>query len=240
MICKEMHGLNANQIKFIAITAMAIDHIASVFFSGSPMTWYAFGMHIIGRLTAPIMWFFIAEGFYYTSDKKRYLGRLFFFAVISHFAYCFAFRRPLLPLSSGYTNQTSVMWPLALSAVLIFVVQSEKIRMPVKILTGSLVCLAAFPADWSFIAVMCPLFLFLHRNRFRRQAADIIIWSVICALGYFLFIDRTYGIIQLFTFLTIPVLYRYNGERGKWKGMKWFFYIFYPAHLFLLGLIKVL
>ena len=47
--------------------------------------------HIIGRLTAPIMWFFICEGYHYTRDVKKYMIRLGIFAVISHFAYCFGF-----------------------------------------------------------------------------------------------------------------------------------------------------
>ena len=38
--------------------------------------------------TAPIMWFFIAEGYFYTKNLKKYAGRLFFFALISH-AVCF-------------------------------------------------------------------------------------------------------------------------------------------------------
>ena len=79
--------LNANQIKLIAIIAMTIDHLTWAFFPGTQAVWYVFCLHIIGRLTAPIMWFFIAEGCHYTHDKKQYVGRLFLFAVISHFAY---------------------------------------------------------------------------------------------------------------------------------------------------------
>ena len=47
-------------------------------------------MHIIGRLTCPIMCYFIAEGFHYTRSKARYAGRLLLLAVVSHFAYLFA------------------------------------------------------------------------------------------------------------------------------------------------------
>ena len=79
--------LNGNQIKLIAIVAMTIDHLTWTFFPGTQAVWYVFALHVIGRLTAPIMWFFIAEGCHYTHDKKQYVGRLFLFAVISHFAY---------------------------------------------------------------------------------------------------------------------------------------------------------
>lgn len=60
--------LNANQIKLIAIVAMTIDHLTWAIFPGTQAVWYVFALHIIGRLTAPIMWFFLAEGCHYTHD----------------------------------------------------------------------------------------------------------------------------------------------------------------------------
>jgi len=231
--------LNANQIKLIAIIAMTIDHLTWAFFPGTQAVWYVFCLHIIGRLTAPIMWFFIAEGCHYTHDKKQYVGRLFLFAVISHFAYDFAFGIPFLPLSTGVFNQTGVMWSLAWAAVLIFLCQSDKVPQWGKILAIIVICLITFPSDWSCIAVMCPFFLFSHRGQFKKQAMDIALWTFIYALVYFLFLDKLYGVLQMFTFLTIPILSRYNGERGSWKGMKWFFYIYYPAHLVVIGLIRI-
>lgn len=231
--------LNANQIKLIAIIAMTIDHLTWAFFPGTQAVWYVFCLHIIGRLTAPIMWFFIAEGCHYTHDKKQYIGRLFLFAVISHFAYDFAFGIPFLPLSTGVFNQTGVMWSLAWAAVLIFLCQNDRVPQWGKILAIIVICLITFPSDWSCIAVMCPFFLFSHRGQFKKQAMDIVLWTFVYALVYFLFLDKLYGVLQMFTFLTIPILYRYNGERGSWKGMKWFFYIYYPAHLVLIGLIRI-
>lgn len=231
--------LNANQIKVIAIIAMTIDHLTWAFFPGTQAVWYVFALHIIGRLTAPIMWFFIAEGCHYTQNMKKYIGRLFLFAVISHFAYDFAFGIPFLPLSTGAFNQTSVMWSLAWAVVLIWICNQEKIPQWVKIVSIVVICLISFPSDWSSIAVMCPFFLYAHRSKFKLQARDIVLWSFIYAAVYFIFLDKLYGVLQMFTFLTIPILAQYNGERGKWKGMKWFFYIYYPAHLFVIGLIRL-
>lgn len=54
-----MKKLNSNHLKLIAITAMTIDHIAWLLFPGFQTNWYVLLLHIIGRLTAPIMWFFI-------------------------------------------------------------------------------------------------------------------------------------------------------------------------------------
>ena len=232
-------GLNANQIKLIAIIAMTVDHLTWAFFPGTQAVWYVFALHIIGRLTAPIMWFFIAEGCYYTHSMKKYIGRLFLFSVISHFAYDFAFGIPFLPLSTGVFNQTSVMWSLAWAAVLIYICRQDRIPQWVKIVSIIAICLISFPSDWSCIAAMCPFFLYAHRGKFKLQARDIVLWTFMYAAVYFLFLDKLYGALQMFTFLTIPILAQYNGERGKWKGMKWLFYIYYPAHLIVIGLIRL-
>lgn len=77
-----MKKLNSNHLKFIAIIAMTIDHIADLLYPGMPNSIIPNICHIIGRLTAPIMFFFICEGFYYTKDLKKYIKRLFIFAII--------------------------------------------------------------------------------------------------------------------------------------------------------------
>jgi hypothetical protein len=87
---------------------------------------------------------------------------------------------------------------------------------------------------------MCPFYLYLHRGNFKAQARDIVLWSAIYASVYFLFLDKPYGILQMFTFLTIPILAKYNGKRGEWKGMKWLLYFYYPVHLFVIGIVRIL
>ncbi len=232
-------GLSSNQIKLIAIAAMTIDHLTWVIFPNTQRVWYVFALHIIGRLTAPIMWFFIAEGCRYTRSMKKYALRLFAFAAVSHFAYCFAFGIKLNPLEGGVFNRTSVMWALALSVVLVSIIRSENVKQWQKIAAVALFCVLAFPADWSSIAVMAPVYIYLHAGQRKKQMADIVIWTFMYAAVYFIFIDKLYGALQMFTFLSVPVLMLYNGGRGKMKGMKWLFYIYYPAHLFLLGFLRL-
>ena len=233
--------LNANGIKLIAIIAMTIDHLTWAFFPGTQAVWYVFALHIIGRLTAPIMWFFIAEGCHYTRDIRKYAGRLFVFALISHFAYNFAFGIPFVPFSTGdFFNQTGVMWSLAWAVVLIAIFRSERIPKWAQFLAIPVICVITFPSDWSCIAVMCPFFLYQHRGDFKNQAIDIVMWTLIYAAVYFIFLDKLYGVLQMFTFLTIPILAQYNGQRGKKiPGTKWLFYIYYPAHLVVIGVIRI-
>lgn len=231
-------GLNSNQIKMIAIIAMTIDHVTWLLFPGCQKIWWVMVLHAIGRLTAPIMWFFIAEGFHYTRNVKKYISRLFVFAVISHFAYNFAGGIPFIP--NGFFNMTSVMWSLAWSVVLMVIMTTETMPRWIKILLIALICVITFPSDWSTIAAMCPVYLYINRGDFKKQSLTLFIWTAMYAIVYFIFMDKPYGLLQMCTLLSLPVLKLYNGERGSWKGMKWFFYIYYPAHLFVIGFIRVL
>ena len=231
-------GLNANQIKLIAIAAMTLDHVVWLLYPGCQKIWWVILLHMVGRITAPIMWFFMAEGFHYTRNPGKYAGRLFLFALISHFAYNFAGGLPLIP--NGFFNQTSVMWPLAWSVVIMMAYANEKVPLWGKLLLTAAVCLITFPSDWSCIAAMCPAFLYSHRGDFKKQSLDLLIWTAMYAVVYFFAVDKVYGLLQFATLLSLPILYFYNGTRGKCRKMKWLFYIYYPAHLFLIGLLRVM
>ena len=231
-------GLNSNQIKIIAIIAMTIDHVTWLLFPGCQKIWFVMLVHVIGRLTAPIMWFFISEGFHYTRNVNKYIARLFGFALISHFAYNFAGGIPFIP--TGLFNMTSVMWSLAWSVVLMVIFTTDRLPKGLKILLVIMICFITFPSDWSTVAAMCPVYLFLNRGDFKKQSVTLLIWTAIYATVYFIFMDKAYGILQMCTLLSLLVLKQYNGERGEWKGMKWFFYFYYPAHLFVIGFIRVL
>lgn len=68
-------GLNRNQIKYVAIIAMLIDHIAWGFVDPiHPLLGQI--MHFIGRFTGPTMAFFVGQGYIYTRDVKKYQLRL--------------------------------------------------------------------------------------------------------------------------------------------------------------------
>ena len=116
-------SLSGKALKVIAIIAMTIDHIAWIGIEeySQAETLPQFFLHGIGRLTAPIMWFFVCEGYHYTKDVKKYMLRLGIFAIISHFAYCFGFGISLNPLEGGIFNRTSVMYPLFIAVVVLYI-----------------------------------------------------------------------------------------------------------------------
>ena len=237
MNAKELSG---NQLKCIAMTAMTVDHVVSVIFPNYPVTWWIILLHILGRLVAPIFWFFIAEGYHYTRDRKKYAARLLLFALISHFAYNFAFGIPFIPFRTSIFNQTSVIWPLFWSVVALMVMDYDKLKPWTKRMIIVLICVITFCSDWSCIVVMAIITIKENRGNLKKQMTGMMIWVAMYAAVYAVFIHPVYGVIQMFTALTIPLLKMYNGERGKWKGMKYLFYVYYPLHLVLCGVLRIM
>lgn len=235
------NGFNSNQLKMIAIIAMTIDHLTSVIWPAYPKEWWIIGLHIIGRLTAPTMWFMIVEGYQYTRNLKKYISRLFLFAVISHFAYNFAFGIPFIPFQTSVLNQTSVIWPLAWGVVALALFDEKRFQFAKwqQILIMLAICAVTFCADWSCIAVLCIVGIYSYRGNLKMQMREIVVYVFFYAVIYFLFADKVYGLIQMGVVIVAPFIMNYNGKRGKWKGMKWFFYLYYPAHLFICGLIRI-
>lgn len=236
-----MKKLNSNHLKIIAIIAMTIDHIADLLYPGMPNIFISNVMHIIGRLTAPIMFFFICEGYHYTKDIKKYISRLFIFALISHFAYCFAFGINFIPFSTGNIfNQTSIMWTLAWAVVALHIVHGKNnLKEWQKWLLIILINLITFSSDFSSIAVMAILFMYDRRGNLKSQMICMMAWLSLYALISYLFVSKTYGLIAMTAILVYPLLKNYNGKRGKVKWLKWFFYLYYPLHLIIIGALRL-
>lgn len=236
-----MKKLNSNHLKIIAIIAMTIDHIADLLYPGMPNIFISNVMHIIGRLTAPIMFFFICEGYHYTKNVKNYISRLFIFALISHFAYCFAFGINFIPFSTGdIFNQTSIMWTLAWAVVALHILHGKNnLKEWQKWLLIILINLITFSSDFSSIAVMAILFMYDRRGNLNSQMISMMAWLTLYALISYLFVSKTYGLIAMTAILVYPLLKNYNGKRGKAKWLKWFFYLYYPLHLIIIGALRL-
>lgn len=236
-----MKKLNSNHLKIIAIIAMTIDHVADLLYPGMPNIFMSNVMHIIGRLTAPIMFFFICEGYHYTKNVKNYISRLFIFALISHFTYCFAFGINFIPFSTGdIFNQTSIMWTLAWAVVALHILHGKNnLKEWQKWLLIILINLITFSSDFSSIAVMAILFMYDRRGNLKNQMISMMAWLTLYALISYLFVSKTYGLIAMTAILVYPLLKNYNGKRGKAKWLKWFFYLYYPLHLIIIGALRL-
>lgn len=237
---KKKIQFNANYLKLIAIIAMTIDHAADLIFPGFPAQPVAFGLHFIGRLTAPIMWFFVCEGYYYTRNVKKYMMRMFIFTVISHFAYCFAFGISMIPFKDSIFNQTSVIYPLFVAIVVLWIQDTElPINKWLKKIIIFVLIWTAFPADWSCLAVLAILDMYKKRGNLKKQMMAMIPYVAIYGIVSFFFVSKIYALVLFGVILVYPVLKLYNGEKGKAGWMKWFFYIYYPAHLIIVGIIRL-
>lgn len=136
-------------------------------------------------------------------NRKKYLLRLFVFAIISHFAYCFAFGINFIPFSTEtFFNQTSIMWSLALGLTGIMI-QDSKIKNIWKTIITLLLCVLGFPSDWSSVAVMIVIYNYVYRNNFKKQMISQTIFSEIYSLVYCFFINIWYGLIQLATIIKV-------------------------------------
>lgn len=226
--------LNRNIIKYIAAATMFIDHIGMFFVPvSSPL---GFLMRIIGRLTAPIMCMFLAEGYIYTSSKKKYGLRLLVFAVISQFAYAFSHDFSLL------TADFNMIFTLFLCFVILLAY--DKIKNEFFRFASIAACVAvSYFCDWGIIAPMWVLTFYIYRYNKEKQTLVFSAVSVLHVLSCVIFSiingSHWYGELwQLGVFLFIPFIYLYDGANGKKSAFsKWFFYIFYPLHLVVLGCI---
>ena len=240
---------DANTIKLIAVFAMTIDHVTWMIYPGYPKEFVPILLHIIGRLTCPIMCYFIAEGYHYTKNLNKYTVRLFLFAFISHFTYVFASMdfvnwKSFIPFYYGsILNQTSVMWSLAWGVVMLRVVNCRSVQKnTVKVILIVLICLISFPSDWSCVASLCILAFGTNRGKFKTQMLWMVFYVAIYATGYFFAIDKVYGLLQMGIIFAIPIIRLYNGQRGNNEKlnrvMKWLFYLYYPLHLLIIGWIQ--
>lgn len=235
--------LSGNALKFIAAAAMICDHVGMMLFPRLEI------LRLIGRLAFPIFAFMISEGAKHTKNRLRYLLTLAGFALIIQTVY-FVYSNNL-EMSIFVTFTLSVCMIYALDLFKSALIGSH---LRQKILTGLLFLLSVVivsaidkhvDLDYGFAGCMLPVFasLFVQpRNQHSPlfEQLDCIPFRL-CAMaaGLLLLGMASVNKTQYYAFLSLPLLFLYSGKRGKLKT-KYFFYIFYPAHLVLLEFISML
>lgn len=194
-------------------------------------------MHVIGRITAPVMWFFISEGLRHTRSKTGYFKRLAGFAVISHLPYAFGFGHS----SDIITEGSSVMFTLAMAVGLEILLEKLEGWLLLQTLAIVGAVLMTYYSDGSFMGLLMPIVLY-HSHGRGEQLGRLLI-GILFFSGYYGLVTYEWGFaaVMLGQGLSIPLIMSYNGERGKsnWFS-KWSFYAFYPGHLVILGLLRLL
>ena len=238
--------LSGNTLKIIAAIAMLIDHIGVIFYPQNVP------LRIIGRIAFPIFAFMLAEGARYTRNKRRHILMLGGLALTCQVVFTLATGSLLMSILVTFTFSLLLIYLLdaAKRAIL-----SEDGRRTDRILLPLAFFLAAaaifwfcrrFEVDYGFVGCMVPVILSIPNTRGLENAPPLLrrLDTVPARIPFsclgILLVALEFGAFQFFSALALPFLLLYSGKRGNWH-MKYFFYIFYPAHLvFLYGLYALL
>ena len=178
-------------------------------------------LRFTGRLAFPIFCFLLVEGFVHTHDVKKYVRRLFLFALISEVPFDLAFFR-----TPFYPGAQNVYWTLALGVLAMaglkhFEKPDGSASWKGLLWAGGCAALAlAANTDYSASGVIIICALYLTRADRKRQ----------CIVGAVLFAW------ELTAPLAFVLVWFYNGQRGACSPLqKKAFYWFYPVHLSVLA-----
>jgi len=211
---------------------MVADHVGFLFFPELII------FRLIGRLSFPIFAFLISEGYKYTRDFKKYLWRIFLFFVISEPIYLYAFNPPNFEI-------LNIFFVLFLSLIAIYLydkIDNKKYGLFVVFLISALGILIG--ADYNFFGIL--LIFSFHLYNIKTEFKKLLFVQLILIILLIIYINFLYlsnnlilpicWLLSQFIYLIPLFLIRYyNGQRGK--NIKYFFYIFYPLHILILGLI---
>ena len=240
-----MKKLNRDVIKYIAIILMLMDHIIQVFPVVTGLT-YDF-LDSLSHFTFITMCFFLVEGFYYTSSRKNYVKRILIFAAISEIPYCLAFSDDKII----YFVCLNIFFNLGMSLGILWVLDEKKNYRYIYIIGCFII---SFICDWMFFGPIFTLLFYWARNNKKRLALSYIIAAlsfglISSSLPYILISPDTTSLAIRDFFISMIgialsgffILFLYNGKKmdGLKKFNKWFFYIFYPTHLLIIGLIRI-
>lgn len=239
---KKMRIFNGNTLKLIAAITMLIDHVGVIFYNYLTAPQYL-ALRIIGRLSMPLFAFMIAEGCRYTKNKLKHFLMMFGLGAGCQAVYFFL---------SGDTY-LNILLTFSLSALICYAMDFFKTCLfakdtPIwKTLTAAALFVGSIAAaytlcrfltfDYGFWGVMMPVFanvFSFHRIPApdKLKKLDVLPLRVLCfAISLVMcMLTNLFIEITVYSLLTLPLLFLYNGEKGK-RNVKYLFYIFYPLHL---------
>lgn len=229
-------GLSSFVLKLVAIMAMTCNHAGYVFYTHLPLEARCV-LIAVGGLTFPIMAYLLVEGYTHTSNLPRYLLRMGVLALVAE-----------VPFWLFLGHEGNVLFTLLGGLVVLWVVDNMEHRL--LQLGGVLaIVLASWFCDWGAVGPVLVLLFYRLRTQPWGIAAAM---ALPIALGLFSCAEpfanalaegswRNLPFVLYYALgntAAIPLLYAYNGTRGK-HPMKWLFYIYYPAHIAVLGIIHL-
>lgn len=246
-------------LKCIALYLMVLDHIGLYFESYMPYG-LSMALRILGRMSYPLFLFCMTQGYRHTRSRKKYLLRLYLGSLFmtGFILFVDAFF-PTEGMGYGYHN---IFLSLFLVGILISTIEAfQKDRKTGLIMTGCVfVSQLLYYIAPDFLPVLrhysgdvrtgiMPnlalneyglMFIILGLGMYflwEKKEVFTVVYLLFCIAQYSeeaLNLNGEFSEFptQWFMVLALPLILRYNGKRGR--SFKYFFYIFYPAHTFLL------
>lgn len=181
---------------------------------------------MLGRLVFPIFLFLAADSFHYTHDRLAYLRRLLYMSWFMTIGNTIIGNELIQGLGLFLFPILSSI-PIVVLAGILETPHANPIVVQIVAFILSLVP-SIIMVEGGFVMVILGLLFYIFRT---NRMAQIIVLAVISVIAHLF--DPT-GVQWMMVFAAIP-MYFYNGERGS--GNKNFFYIFYPAHIYLLWIL---
>jgi hypothetical protein len=231
-------------LHLMAMLFMLCDHLWGTIVPGND--W----LTCIGRVCFPIYAFLLVEGYFHTSNLKKYVKRLLLFAVISEIPFNLA-----MASSVVYPFHQNVLWSFLIALGLIHCNEKAKAseKLWIRIAVGIFTILAGYllglitMVDYYHAGILMVLtfYFFHHRNWWdyvgQLLCLGYINLELLGGFGYevVLFGETVFLTRQGLALLALIPIWLYKGKQGyhsKW--WKYFCYAFYPVHLLILGLLK--
>lgn len=245
-------------LKMLAVLFMVLDHVYLYFFA--PSMGAPFLLTCIGRMAYPLFLFCMVWGYYYTRNRKIYLLRLYLLSIfMTVFSYAVD---TVFPTENGFGFHNiflSLFWVgVLISTIEIFQSDRKKgsallsaiFAVQILYIYAERILRLVFPflpgLSGDMITGIVPN-LYLNEFGFEFVALGVLMYFLrekkdLFCVTYILFCIAQFSseIIwsetgvptQWLMIGALPLMMRYNQEKGR--GMKYFFYVFYPAHTFLL------
>lgn len=246
---------NRDIMKYLALIPMFIGHtIAWISLMDRPYNDYALYelptvLLIISGLSLfcpPVMFFFVADGYKYTKDRKKYALRLLLFAIITQPFDWLIFQ----PVYGWWTS--NVIFTLFFGLMSIICWESKFKLWKRSLLV--ILCAAAtilIYSDWLVFGVLFILFLHIFRDKPKqRLTAYTALALAHCLMNLFSLENGNIPTFKLITYIVVMfaalmaayfcMTVFYNGKKGKHHSfVKWFFYAFYPIHYLIIWVVKM-
>lgn len=231
-------GLSSFQLHLFAMLFMLIDHIGTVFFP------FNFTFRYIGRLAFPIFCYLLVQGFYKTSNKKKYFLRLFLFAIISEIPFDLVFNN-----SFDYMSSQNVLWSFCISFSMMCIIERLKYKyvylFPFVIFIFSFIAYL-LKVDYSWYGVLTVLIFYITYDsnvylRYILQFIGMVIINSILFKGTLVIYGEISLYTQFFAIFSLFFIWLCSGKKEKYNNyIKYFNYFFYPIHMIFLYLLKFL